>query len=104
MRILISGGGTGGHINPGLAIADYFKSKHPDCEILFVGTERGLEHELIPKAGYDIEYIEVAGFKRKLTFENLVTVKKMFAGFSEEELEVFEEYLNRIKENLIKEK
>lgn len=81
MRILISGGGTGGHINPGLAIADYFKEKQPDCEILFVGTERGLEHELVPKAGYNIKYIEVAGFRRKLSFDTLVTVKKMFKGY-----------------------
>ena len=78
MRILISGGGTGGHINPGLAIADYFRARQPDCDILFVGTEHGLERELIPKAGYDIEYIEVAGFKRKLTLENFVTVKEHF--------------------------
>ena len=83
MRILISGGGTGGHINPGLAIADYFKEKDPGCEILFVGTKRGLEHELVPKAGYNIKYIEVAGFRRKISFDTLVTVKKMFKGYSQ---------------------
>ncbi len=83
MRILISGGGTGGHINPGLAIADYFKKMQPDCEILFVGTKKGLERELVPKAGYDIKYIEVAGFKRKLSLDTLVTLKKMFAGFAQ---------------------
>lgn len=83
MRILISGGGTGGHINPGIAIADYFKEKQPDCEILFVGTERGLERELVPKAGYNIKFIEVAGFKRKISFDTVVTVKKMFKGYSQ---------------------
>lgn len=91
MRILISGGGTGGHINPGIAIADYFREKQPDCEILFIGTQRGLERELVPKAGYDIRFIEVAGFKRKLSFDTLVTVKKMFKGYSQS-LKILKEF------------
>ncbi len=83
MKILISGGGTGGHINPGLAIAKYFKEMKPGCEILFVGTKRGLEGELVPKAGFDIKFIEVAGFKRKLCADTFLTVKKMFKGYSQ---------------------
>lgn len=83
MKILISGGGTGGHINPGLAIAEYFRKMKPDCEILFVGTTHGLEGELIPKAGFEIKFIEVSGFKRKLSADTFRTVKKMFKGYSQ---------------------
>lgn len=83
MKILISGGGTGGHINPGLAIAKYFREKQPGCEILFVGTKHGLEGELVPKEGFDIKFIEVAGFKRKLSADTFRTVGKMFKGYSQ---------------------
>lgn len=83
MKILISGGGTGGHINPGLAIAKYFREKQPDCEILFVGTKHGLEGELIPKAGFDIKFIEVAGFRRRLSADTFRTFGKMFKGYSQ---------------------
>jgi len=71
MRILFAGGGTAGHINPALAIADYIKKKKPDTEILFVGTERGLEKSLVPHSGYDIKFIDVRGFERKLSLGNL---------------------------------
>ena len=71
MRVLISGGGTGGHINPALAIAEKIKSCNKDAVIEYVGTERGLESKLVPKAGYKIHYIKVRGFKRKLTLTNI---------------------------------
>lgn len=71
MRVLISCGGTGGHINPGLAIADIIKSKYPDTEFLFAGTPNGMESKLVPQAGYKIEPIKVAGFQRSLSFENI---------------------------------
>ena len=58
MKILFAGGGTGGHINPALSIADYFKKHESNFEALFIGTRRGLETRLVPAAGYDIEYIE----------------------------------------------
>jgi len=70
MKILLSGGGTAGHINPALAIADHIKSKNPDAEILFIGTRHGLESTLVPKAGYDIKYVSVQGISKKLTFAN----------------------------------
>ena len=63
MRILLTGGGTAGHINPAIAIANYIKEKNPECEFLFVGTKRGLEKNLVPKSGYKIEYIDVLGLK-----------------------------------------
>lgn len=71
MRVLISCGGTGGHINPGLAIADLIKEKYPDAEFLFAGTPKGMESKLVPQAGYKIETIKVAGFQRKLSLENI---------------------------------
>lgn len=80
MRILFAAGGTGGHINPAIAIARKFRENHPDCEILFVGTKRGLEGKLVPREGFDIEYIEAAGFKRKLTLENAVVAYKAFSS------------------------
>ena len=58
MRVLFAGGGTAGHINPAISIADYIKSKEDDFEALFIGTERGLEKKLVPAAGYKIKYID----------------------------------------------
>ncbi len=71
MRVLISCGGTGGHINPGLAIADLIKEKYPDAEFLFAGTPKGMEAKLVPQAGYKMETIKVAGFQRKISLENI---------------------------------
>jgi len=76
MRLLISGGGTSGHINPALAIANAVREQRPDAEILFVGTRRGLESTLVPAAGYPIEYIDISGFERALSPKNIVTAVK----------------------------
>lgn len=70
-RILISGGGTGGHIYPALAIANAWMEKHPDSEILFVGAEGKMEMQKVPEAGYSIKGLPVAGLQRKLTLANL---------------------------------
>ena len=84
MHILFAGGGTAGHINPALAVAGYIKEKHPDAVISYIGTERGLESRLVRESGYDFYTIEVAGFQRKLSFENIKrnisAVYKMFAS------------------------
>lgn len=71
MRVLLTGGGTAGHINPAIAIANYIKEKEKDSEFLFVGTEHGLEKTLVPKCGYDIKFIEVMGLRRSLSAENI---------------------------------
>lgn len=76
MRVIVSGGGTGGHINPAIAIAKYIKAKEPDSEILYVGTSHGLEKELVPAQNIDIEYIDVYGFIRKLSLKNIKVVYK----------------------------
>jgi len=71
MKVLIACGGTGGHINPGIAIADMIKAKYPDADILFAGTPDHMEAKLVPKAGYKFEPIKVAGFQRKISLENI---------------------------------
>lgn len=71
MRVLLTGGGTAGHINPAIAIANYIKEKEPESKFLFVGTKHGLEKNLVPRCGYDIKFIEVMGLKRSLSPENV---------------------------------
>lgn len=70
-RILISGGGTGGHIYPAIAIANAWKEKYPDSEILFVGALGKMEMQKVPEAGYQIQGLPVAGLQRSLTLDNL---------------------------------
>jgi UDP-N-acetylglucosamine--N-acetylmuramyl-(pentapeptide) pyrophosphoryl-undecaprenol N-acetylglucosamine transferase len=69
-RYIISGGGTGGHIFPAIAIADALKAAMPDAEILFVGANGRMEMERVPKAGYDIVGLDIMGIQRKLTLSN----------------------------------
>ena len=63
MRVLIAAGGTGGHIYPGIAVAKEIMRRDPNSEVRFVGTARGLENELVPKAGFELSLIESAGLK-----------------------------------------
>jgi len=71
-RIIISGGGTGGHIFPAISIANEIRRKSPQSEILFVGALGKMEMERVPEAGYEIEGLPVAGLKRKFAFSNLM--------------------------------
>jgi len=83
MRYLISGGGTGGHIYPAIAIADRIREAEPDASILFVGTPKGLEMELVSAAGYEIEPITVSYLKRKLSFHNVKSLGMLLKGLTE---------------------
>lgn len=67
MKVLLAGGGTAGHINPAIAIAQTIKEKHPDAEILFIGNEGGLEQRLVPDAGFSVKSVSIRGFKRSLS-------------------------------------
>lgn len=71
MRVLMTGGGTGGHVNPALAISNTIRDNIPGSEIVFVGTERGLENTLVPKAGYELHHVDARGFRRSLSLKNL---------------------------------
>jgi UDP-N-acetylglucosamine--N-acetylmuramyl-(pentapeptide) pyrophosphoryl-undecaprenol N-acetylglucosamine transferase len=76
MRIIVSGGGTGGHIYPAITIIRAIESLVGSCEILYVGTKQGLEADIIPKEGLAFKAIEVSGFARRLTFKNVATLFK----------------------------
>ena len=75
MRLLIAGGGTGGHLFPGVALAEELRAREPDAAIKFVGTRRGIEARVLPDLGWDLEFIEVSGLK---TVGTLGAVKGMF--------------------------
>jgi UDP-N-acetylglucosamine--N-acetylmuramyl-(pentapeptide) pyrophosphoryl-undecaprenol N-acetylglucosamine transferase len=79
-RILIGGGGTGGHVFPAIAIADALKEKNPTTEFLFVGALGKLEMEKVPEAGYSIEGLPVAGFQRRVTLKNLTFFYKLMVS------------------------
>nr|WP_297172948.1 undecaprenyldiphospho-muramoylpentapeptide beta-N-acetylglucosaminyltransferase [uncultured Agathobaculum sp.] len=68
MRLYITGGGTGGHVTPGLAIARYFEQKYPDTVVRFAGSARGIENKLVPREGYPLDTIEIIGLSRAISF------------------------------------
>ena len=78
MKILVSGGGTGGHIFPALSIANAVRRRMPDAEILFVGAEGRMEMERVPAAGYEIVGLPVAGFDRKRLWRNFGVLLKLW--------------------------
>ncbi len=81
-KFMISGGGTGGHIFPAIAIADTLKEMHPDSEFLFVGASDRMEMERVPQAGYKIEGLWISGIQRKLTASNLMFPFKLFSSIT----------------------
>ena len=78
LRVIISGGGTGGHIFPAVSIANAIREKRPDAKILFVGAEGRMEMQRVPAAGYEIKGLPVAGFNRKQLWKNVSVLMKLF--------------------------
>lgn len=83
MRAIISAAGTGGHINPGIAIANKIKQKEPKSKIIFIGTNRGLENDLVPRAGYKLKTIEAYGLKKEISLKNLKNIFKTFSSIKD---------------------
>ena len=79
-KIILSGGGTGGHIYPAIAIADELKVRHPKAELLFVGAKDRMEMEMVPNAGYKIIGLWISGIQRKLTVKNLMFPFKLMSS------------------------
>jgi UDP-N-acetylglucosamine--N-acetylmuramyl-(pentapeptide) pyrophosphoryl-undecaprenol N-acetylglucosamine transferase len=83
MRVILSGGGTGGHIYPALALAKQIQEQKPNAEILYIGSGKGLEADIVSKAGYNFKAIEISGFKRSLSIENIRTVLRFIRAVSD---------------------
>ena len=79
-RVIISGGGTGGHVYPAIAIANKMKELFPDTKFLFIGAKGKMEMEKVPDAGYDIEGLWISGLQRKLTLKNLMFPIKLLSS------------------------
>src|SRR5207244_12758984 len=82
MRVIIAAGGTGGHIVPGIAIAQEFKRRDPATQILFVGTARGLEMKIVPGEGFDLELMNVGALKGVPVFERIKSVATLPPSFA----------------------
>jgi len=82
-RVIVSGGGTGGHIFPAISIANAIRRRWPESDILFVGAEDRMEMERVPAAGYPIEGLPVAGFDRKRPWKNVPVMVKLLRSLWE---------------------
>lgn len=82
-RFILSGGGTGGHIYPAVAIANELKKRYPDAEFLFVGAKDKMEMEKVPQAGFEIKGLWISGIQRKLTLKNLMFPFKLISSLLE---------------------
>lgn len=83
MRLVIAGGGTGGHLFPGIAIAEEFKGRDAANEVIFVGTERGIEARVLPKLGWPVRFISAEGIKGKGVLSKIRALYKLIPGFFE---------------------
>ena len=83
MKAIIAAAGTGGHINPGLAIANKVKEEEKDSKIIFIGTDRGLENDLVPRAGYELKTIDAHGLSKEISYSNLKNMYKTFRSYGE---------------------
>lgn len=78
MKAIIAAAGTGGHINPGIAIANQIKKQEPNSKIIFIGTKHGLENDLVPRAGYELKTINAYGFDRTISLQNIKKICQTF--------------------------
>ena len=83
MKVIMAAAGTAGHINPALAIANKIKEKEPNSEIIFLGTDRGLENNLVPRAGYELKKIEAYGLSKKINIDNIKKMLKTIKGMNQ---------------------
>lgn len=83
MKVIIAAAGTAGHINPGISIANKIKQEDKDSEIIFIGTTRGLENDLVPRAGYELKTINAYGLSKEISINNLKKILKTNKGFAE---------------------
>lgn len=83
MRVIVAAAGTAGHINPALAIANKIKKESPSSEILFLGTDRGLENDLVPRAGFELKTIEAYGLSKKISIDTIKKNIKTLKGVSQ---------------------
>lgn len=83
MKVIIAAAQTGGHINPGIAIANKIKKENRNAKIMFIGTTRGLENDLVPRAGFELKTIEAHGINRKISIQNIKNMLKTLKGFGE---------------------
>ena len=83
MKVIIAAAGTAGHINPGIAIANKIKKEQKDSEIIFIGTTRGLENDLVPRAGFELKTINAYGLSKKISIDNMKKIYKTIKGYGE---------------------
>jgi len=95
LKVIIACAGTGGHINPGIAIANEIMKNEKDSEILFIGTDRGLENDLVPRAGYELKKIGAYGFDRTISFDNFKKIFKTFYSIKEAK-KIIKEFKNDV--------
>lgn len=98
MRVLLTGGGSGGHVNPAIAIADTIRKHQPDAEILFVGVKGGKESVLVPKSNYKLEYIESQGIRRSLSLRN---IKALYLAVTSPRSRATREILETFKPDIV---
>lgn len=96
MKVVVSGGGTGGHIYPALALINEIKKHQSNVEFLYIGTEKGLENDIVKRAGIPFKAVEITGFKRKLSFENVKTVTRFLRG-----VQLSKKYLKEFKPDVV---
>ncbi len=96
MKVVVTGGGTAGHINPGLAVAAIIREKHTEAEIIFIGTKKGMETSLVPREGYRLELIRVRGFNRRISLDTIKALSDLVIGMIQAE-----KLLRKIKPDVI---